>query len=52
MIGPGEALNGTVGHVDMDGMVYPEVIVVRACIEDYHFKLNSDKFNQCYREIG
>ena len=45
-------LNGSVGHLNMDGLVYPEVITVRACIEDYHFKLGTDKFNECYREIG
>jgi hypothetical protein len=48
----GEAAEGPVHYLDMDGLVYPEVIVVRSCIEDYHFKLNSDKFNECYRMLG
>ena len=48
----GEAADGPVHHLDMDGLVYPEVIVVRACVEDHHFKLNSDKFNECYRALG
>jgi hypothetical protein len=48
----GEALEGPVHYLDMNYLVYPEVSTVRSCLEHYHFKLNSDKFNECYRVLG
>jgi hypothetical protein len=48
----GEALEGPVHYLDMNYLVCPEVSTVRSCLEHYHFKLNSDKFNECYRALG
>ena len=48
----GEALEGHVHYLDMNYLVYPEVSTVKQCIEYYHFKLNSEKFNECYRALG
>ncbi|MGA9845993.1 MAG: hypothetical protein WBP64_08740 [Nitrososphaeraceae archaeon] len=48
-VGPAYGLNGTTWRMDMNVLVYPEVITVRACIQDCHFKLNTDEFNDCYR---
>lgn len=51
LVGPGYGLNGTIWRMDMD-LMYEEIITVRACVEDYHFKQGTPVFDDCYRAIS
>jgi hypothetical protein len=39
------------GHFDIDKL-YQDVITFRACIEDYHLKPGTDKFDECFKMVS
>ncbi|MGC2381809.1 MAG: hypothetical protein WA631_01720 [Nitrososphaeraceae archaeon] len=44
-------LNGTIWRMDMD-LMYQDIITFRACVEDYHFKQGTPKFDECYEGVS
>ena len=46
----GFGADSPVYHYDA-GELFNEVATGRSCTEKYHFKLNSDRFNECYRAL-
>ena len=50
-MGPAYGLNGTIWRMDMD-LMYQDIITFRACVEDYHFKQGTPKFDECYEGVS
>lgn len=49
-IGVGEAADGPVHHIDIGDTLYPDVST-KSCLDNYHSKLNSEKYIECYRAL-
>ena len=39
------------GHIDLDKL-YEDVITVHTCVDHYHFKQGTEKFNECWNAIS
>ena len=39
------------GHFDVDKL-YQDVITVHVCVDQYHFKQGTEKFNECWNAVS